>query len=170
MDTPIVVVGAPRPDTTLLASMLARHSRIACGPETQVFNKLSPERLQAAFDDPAWPNRAVKLVLLLTPWRVKPSPGCSDTQDATCGTFWRRASPTRALLESLTALPARKRGKARWAEKTPNHLPHLPTLRRHYPDARVVRIVRDPRDSALSMRQPPWASRSALANAYTWSA
>ncbi len=75
-----------------------------------------------------------------------------------------------AILESLTTLYADKQGKPRWAEKTPNHLLHLPTIRAAYPKAPIVRIVRDPRDSALSMRQLPWASPSALANGFLWTA
>ena len=43
------------------------------------------------------------------------------------------------------------RGKQRWVEKTPTHLVYLHEVRRHYPHAPIVRIVRDPRDVALSL-------------------
>ena len=57
--------------------------------------------------------------------------------------------------------------KQLWVEKTPNHILHLAMMRRLYPAAKVVRIVRDPRDSALSMADRlPWASDFALDNAY----
>lgn len=169
-DAPIFVVGAPRSGTTLLASMLAGHPRIACGPETHFFNKLSPGHLRAALADRAWPDRAVQLVLSLTLAGQAVTELFGHSERDLREFLAAREPSTGALLESLTALHARKRGKARWAEKTPNHLLHLPAIRRHYPGAPVVRIVRDPRDSALSMRQLPWASPSALANAHLWSA
>ena len=170
MPEPIFIVGAPRSGTTLLASMLAGHSQIACGPETQFFNK-SNARLKAALKDPAWPRQAVKLVTSLT-LAEQPVTELFGHSKRDVQTFLEAREPSvQALLESLTALYAAKQGKPRWAEKTPNHLLHLPKIRALYPGAPVVRIVRDPRDSALSVRQLPWASRSALANAYlgdTW--
>ena len=168
MPEPIFIVGAPRSGTTLLASMLAGHSQVACGPETQFVNKLSNAQLNAALKDPAWPRQAVKLVTSLT-LAEQPVAELFGHSKQDIQTFLAARKPSvQALLESLTALYAAKQGKPRWAEKTPNHLLHLPKIRVLYPGAPVVRIVRDPRDSALSMRQLPWASRSALANAYLW--
>ncbi len=169
-DTPIFVVGAPRSGTTLLASMLAGHSRIACGPETQFFNKLSPKRLEAAVSDPAWPNRAVKLVTSLRLANQPVAALFGHSEHGVREFLEARGPGVGVILESLTALYALEQGKPRWAEKTPNHLLHLPTIRASYPQAPIVRIVRDPRDSALSMRQLPWASPSALANSYLWTA
>ena len=170
MPEPIFIVGAPRSGTTLLASMLAGHARVACGPETQFFNKLSDARLNTALKDPVWPRRAVRLVTSLT-LAEQPVAELFGHSKQDVQTFLAAREPSaQAVLESLTALYAAKRGKPRWAEKTPNHLLHLPKIRALYPGAPVVRIVRDPRDSALSMRQLPWASPSALANGYLWAA
>ena len=169
MPEPIFIVGAPRSGTTLLASMLAGHARIACGPETQFFNK-SDARLNAALRDPAWPRQAVNLVTSLT-LAEQPVAELFGHSNRDVQRFLAAREPSaQAMLESLTALYAVKQGKQRWAEKTPNHLLHLPEIRALYPGAPVVRIVRDPRDSALSMRQLPWASPSALANGYLWAA
>jgi hypothetical protein len=168
--SPIFVVGAPRSGTTLLASMLAGHSRVACGPETQFFNKLSEKRLLRAVRDSRWPNRAVELVKSLT-LAEQPVHTLFGHTPEELRTFLAAREPSAGVvLEALTALYAAKRNKPRWAEKTPNHLLHLPRLRRHYPDAPIVRIVRDPRDCALSMRKLPWTSPSVLANSYLWAA
>ena len=167
---PIFVVGAPRSGTTLLASMLAGHSRVACGPETQFFNKLSEKRLLRAARDPRWPNRAVELIKSLTLAEQPVHTLFGHTPEELRTFLKAREQSVGAMLEALTALYAAKRNKPRWAEKTPNHLLHLPRLRRHYPDAPIVRIVRDPRDCALSMQKLPWASPSALANSYLWEA
>ena len=68
------------------------------------------------------------------------------------------------MLESLTVLHARRGGKARWVEKTPRHLLMTDTLWRLWPEARVVRIVRDPRDVALSLAGLPFAKESVVGN------
>ena len=73
------------------------------------------------------------------------------------------------MLESLTQSYAARHGKARWAEKTPNHIWHLETIRREWPEAPIIRIVRDPRDVAVSMQKLPWWNRNSLLdNAAIW--
>jgi hypothetical protein len=69
-----------------------------------------------------------------------------------------------AMLESLTVLHAQAAGKARWLEKTPRHLLMTDTLRSYWPDAPIVRIVRDPRDVALSLARMPFAKDSVVGN------
>jgi hypothetical protein len=71
-----------------------------------------------------------------------------------------RAPSVAALLESLTVTRAQAHGKPRWAEKTPRHVFSLPRIRREWPDAVVIRVVRDPRDVALSLSKVPFGARS----------
>ncbi len=49
-----------------------------------------------------------------------------------------RQPSIQALLESLTVPQMVATGKTRWAEKAPNHLLHLETLRRMYPQANAA--------------------------------
>lgn len=167
-NVPIFIVGAPRSGTTLLAALLGGHSRIACGPETQFFNKLAPKELSAAARDRAWPRRAVRSVSSL---RLAGQP-VIDLFSISERELWddlaQRPPGVASMLESLTATLAARAEKPRWAEKTPNHLLHLDQIRAEWPTAPVIRIVRDPRDSAASMRRLPWASDSVLANAQLW--
>jgi hypothetical protein len=72
------------------------------------------------------------------------------------------------MLEALTVPHAQARGKARWIEKSPIHLAHVRAIRAAFPDAWVVRIIRDPRAVAASIRGVPWGTPSAIANAYWW--
>jgi hypothetical protein len=69
-----------------------------------------------------------------------------------------------ALLESLTVQHAQRAGKPRWVEKTPRHLLTLDTIRELWPAALVVRIVRDPRDVAVSLAGMPFGDRSQVGN------
>jgi len=165
---PIFIVGVPRSGTTLLAAMVGAHSQIGCGPETQFFHKLTPDQIHAAVTDRLWPHRAVRVIssLTLAKQNVVRLFGLDRRQ---IGWFLLRRKPSvTAMLESLTLSYARRAGKARWAEKTPNHLLHLDAIRAEWPTAPIVRIVRDPRDTASSLRQLPWASDSVLDNCRLW--
>jgi hypothetical protein len=49
-------------------------------------------------------------------------------------------------------LDARRGDGVIWADKSPAYIRHVPLLLRHFPNARIVHIVRDVRDHCVSMR------------------
>jgi hypothetical protein len=61
-----------------------------------------------------------------------------------------------------------KCGKRRWGEKTPGHLGFIPLIKRAFPQAKVISIIRDPRDVSLSLRKVPWSSNNVLHHAWHW--
>lgn len=166
--SPIFIVGLPRSGTTLLASMLDAHSALDCGPETFFFAQL-PSNPAVLVAPDGWPDRATDFVCGLRMRRgdrpVHELFGRSreDISQSLGG----RQPGLAPMLESLTRARADAKGKRRWAEKTPRHLGHLPLIRETFPDAAIIRVVRDPRASALSMTRVPFASSSLLANLYT---
>jgi hypothetical protein len=52
---------------------------------------------------------------------------------------------------------ARKQGVERWIDSTPTNIPHLLRIKRDFPDARVIHIIRDGRDVALSLHKRGWS-------------
>jgi Sulfotransferase family len=58
----------------------------------------------------------------------------------------------RILMESI----ARKQGVERWAESTPLHLLYLPLIKKLFPDALIIHIIRDGRDVAVSLNRIGW--------------
>lgn len=163
---PIFVVGVPRSGTTLLAAMLGGHPRLAASPETHFFSKQSQAELSRACHDPQWPALAVKGIAQLR-LAQQPVIALMGLREAELRAQLSREPPTVAgMLAGMMALYSRAHAKHRWVEKTPNHLLHLEQIRAAFPTAPVVRIVRDARDCAHSIRALPWASRSAIANAY----
>ena len=66
------------------------------------------------------------------------------------------------------AYAAHAAGKARWVEKSPIHLLYLREVRRAFPRAPIVRIVRDPRDVALSLERVPWGPDSVAGGLLLW--
>ena len=63
---------------------------------------------------------------------------------------------------------AAKEDKPRWADKTPHYVHHVDQLLRVWPDARVVVLVRDGRDVALSLKRMPFGPNNAWAAAQWW--
>ncbi|MDQ3553789.1 MAG: sulfotransferase [Chloroflexota bacterium] len=164
-EPPIFIVGLPRSGTTLLASMLAIHPAIDCGPETFFFARLPPDPSRL-LDPAGWPERALDYVCGL---RLRDAPvheSFGRTRQDVRAFLSARPPSLATMLESLTAARAQAQGKRRWAEKTPRHLGRLALIRRTYPAAAVIRVVRDPRDAAMSMTRLPFASDSLLANLY----
>ncbi len=163
-DRPIFVVGCGRSGTTLLRVMLHAHPRIALPPETSL--SVDAYRRRRSFGDlRAADNRAA-----LARWIVER----------------RESRPLRldadALVEEIVAGPpsvgsavgitlaayARRYGKARWGEKQPNYIRHVPTLRQLFPDAQFVHIVRDGRDVVASLRRMDWFAYGDLSALSSW--
>ncbi len=83
--------------------------------------------------------------------------------------YLRAAEPSVGnMLASVTEPYALAAGKRRWAEKTPDHLQYLSTIREHFPRAPIIRILRDPRDVARSLTQVPWGTTSFLEGLLLW--
>jgi hypothetical protein len=139
------IVGCPRSGTTLLQRMLDHHPLLAVANDTHFIPRvvdpdggdvaLSPEIVDRVLDY----HRFGRL-------------GLDDPA------VRRAASHTRTYAEFVGALYAQfgaRHGKPLAGEKTPDYVRYLPLLGRLFPWSRVVHIVRDGRDVALSALQ--WA-------------
>ncbi len=166
-DAPIFVVGVPRSGTTMLSAMLSAHPRLDCGPESRFFARyrhVSAGERSRILDPLTWPRPAVDFIASLQN-QGHPVVELFGLELFEIGSFLTERTPSlAAMLESLTVLHMRRAGKARWIEKTPRHLLMTDVLRDLWPDARIVRIVRDPRDVALSLAGMPFAKDSVVGN------
>ncbi len=167
--SPIFVVGHGRSGTTMLAAMLNAHRRLACGPETAFFDLVGHARWRRIVKDPRWPEKALDFLVSMerdTGGSVLDAYGV-DADDARLELASRTPSLS-AMLEAVTVPYARAHGKQRWVEKTPRHLLRVREIRELWPEAIVVRIVRDPRAVAASFRNVPFGPTSAVGAAYQW--
>ena len=151
-----IIVGAPRSGTTLLRFMLDSNPKLAIPPETG-FLTLRPkfwwkgDKLREKFF-----QTLVNYPLTIPSW-----PDFGIPEEA----FWD------ALLEikpfnitdgfrAFYRLYAARFGKTRWGDKTPLYCLDLNAIRRVLPEARFIHIIRDGRDTALSLRRmwfsPGW--------------
>ena len=147
--------------------MLAAHPAFDCGPETHFFSRWARlgERERARILDPAhWPQRATRYVtsLALGKRPIYPLYGVTPQQIET--RLAAQPASLAAMLESLTLARAEREGAPRWVEKTPRHLEVPELIMQTWPGARIVRIVRDPRDAAVSLTKVPFGTPSLLTN------
>jgi len=155
-DAPIFVIGTGRSGTTLLRLMLSAHPRIYIAHEASFYVWQSNHRSAsiAQFFDYYFQTYSFRW-LRIDPARV----------------LARLADPARATPGEAFAAVLREKAAAydrpRFGDKTPAHAGHLRQLFADFPDARVVHIVRDPRDTVVSLSRMPWASGSLYADAVT---
>jgi len=52
---------------------------------------------------------------------------------------------------------ARTQGVDRWVDSTPTNIPHMLRIKRDFPEAKFIHIIRDPRDLVLSLDKKGWS-------------
>jgi hypothetical protein len=156
----IFVVGVPRSGTTLLAAMLAAHSQLSCGPETHLFRYLHEDDYHRLCDPAAWPEPAIDFLFSMR----HAGSSVPENYQVSRSELRQRLSAdlpsVRAVLSGLVEAHMERTGKMRWVEKTPNHIAHVFEIRKHFPESLVIKIVRDPRDVALSLLKVPWGPKT----------
>jgi hypothetical protein len=79
------------------------------------------------------------------------------------------ASQTYAdLVRDIFRVLLERSGKRRWGDKTPSYTADSDVLWRLFPDCKIVHLVRDGRDVALSMRAISWGTRNMIRLAEDW--
>jgi hypothetical protein len=162
------IVGTGRSGTTLLQSMLSRAPGVFIPAETH-FMALVYERRRTLGDittDAGWQaairlihHRNTKAGIKVDAQRFESIARDGPRTYATLLTAWLRAAAEHATAPD-GATPHIL------GEKSPRHLHHTLELLAMLPDARVVHIVRDPRDVAVSQREA-WGTPT-LAAAGRW--
>jgi uncharacterized membrane protein YkvA (DUF1232 family) len=129
--TIVVIGGASRSGTTLLRTVLGRHPLIASLPETTVF-----------------------LQRISSPATIADRIGWDA---GTIETMQRDSRSQRHFIERFHQEIQRRTGKPVWAEKTPRNVTRFGFVRRHFPNVKIIHVVRDGRDVVCSLRQKSFA-------------
>ena len=155
----VFVVGVGRSGTSLLQSMINAHGEVCFPPETGAFRSWvgrgelvradGPEALTARLAADAKIGR-----LGLDGRELR------EAVDAALA----RPDFAVALYERLLAAYVARQGGATWTgDKDPRLVEYLPVVRRVYPDARILHIVRDPRDVLASKMKAEWSANRLVA-------
>jgi len=165
---PIFVVGAPRSGTTLLQLILDSHPDIAMNGEVHFFDQVL--QLRAQIPDLCAAG-AVEHFFAQLP-RIDAFQYLPNLASQLGEVRARLASDARPTYERfflyMLEAPALAAGAKRCGEKTPENIRYLPDLTRILPTAKIVHIVRDPRDVVSSLLKMPWAPQGVVANALKW--
>ena len=160
---PFFVVGSQRSGTTMLRLMLNRHSRLNVPFESgfipEFYHRLSE------FGDLGHRVNTAHLLeeICRNPFVARGNliPDKDAVLDATPRTYSE-------LIHAIFLELARRRGKARWGDKTPSYVEDIDTLWALFPRCKIIHLIRDGRDVANSLRTLSWGSRDLTKLARHW--
>lgn len=163
VNVPFFIVGAQRSGTTMLRLMLNRNSRL-CVPFESVFIPAFFHRLEE-FGDLSCHSNLERLLdgIADDPWVVK-----GNLMPDRNAVLARDAKDYPGLIDAIFAALAARQGKCRWGDKTPGYVIDIDILWTLFPGCRIIHLVRDGRDVALSLRNVSWGSRNILKTAADW--
>jgi len=133
-NAPVFIGGMFKSGTSLLRAMLGRHSRLFAGLETQWLAEAA--RVSNPSERRAWLER-------LAIFFDVPYPRLQQAVDD--------ALQVEATLDQVMNFLRRRDGKARWVEKTPYNVAKIDCILSYWSSAKVIHVVRDPRDVYASL-------------------
>ena len=151
MKPPVFIVGCPRSGTSYLYHLLLSAGGFAeFRTQMNVFDVLEP-----IYGNLGSPKNKAKM---MNEWLQSKAFDVSGLQaeeiKARVLSECRGASDfLRIVMEAV----ARKQGVDRWIDSTPTNIPHLLRIKKDFPDARIIHIIRDGRDVALSLDKRGWS-------------
>jgi len=154
------VVGVGRSGTSLLQGMLNSHPAICFAPETQFVRKyLATRKLERLFNVGGLQAVAQCLKSDTSLGRLGLSGEELMEAIVSCGDPFHACNLYLALLARYVA----SRADAVWlGDKDPRCVEYLPVVYRHFAGARIIHLVRDPRDVLASKRKAAWSSHRSV--------
>jgi Sulfotransferase family len=159
--TPFFIVGADRSGTTMLRLMINEHPALHVPRESwfliDLMNELpldsplSERQVRRAFD------------IITTRFRWKDWDWKDWEVEHANRELWDRLAPLHEpclsdLIDAAFSLSSERSGKYRWGDKTPEYVKEIDRLHTVFPRARFIHIIRDGRDTHLSLMF--WGIRS----------
>jgi len=154
MSRPFFVIGCPRSGTTLVRLMLDSHPRLAVPPESHfIVQGPGPREPVGAALERILAHRRFR------DWGLAPEHVEAEIARQQPASY---ADVVRCLYDAF----ARDRGKARWGDKTPHYVLHVPRLLELFPDAQIVHVIRDGREVAAAVYAHGWLDSPVTAAAW----
>ncbi len=154
-DTVFFIAGEMRSGTSWLRRTLSAHPEIACGHEGSFFGR-DYEREEI----PVYPGPVSSLTRALAGseelrvWHGLPWNRWGDDYEADLRNL------VRLSVDYFLSKEVARTGKRIVGDKSPQHTENLDEIHEYYPDARIIHIVRDGRDVAVSAMHHWWREAS----------
>jgi hypothetical protein len=165
-DRPIIVLGCPRSGTTLLQVMLHSHPRIAIPPETRFLLPAYRERLRFGDLSETANRRALGDFIVRTKGHRFADLGLD--RDATVEEIVEGPPTLGSAVGIVLRAYAERFGRPRWGDKRPAYYNYIDVVMRLFPDAKIVHVVRDPRDCVASLKRMPWWRTDSYHSVAAW--
>jgi hypothetical protein len=151
MKAPVFIVGCPRSGTSYLYHLLLSAGGFAeLRTQMNVFDVL----------EPIYGNLGVvkNKTKMMNEWlRSKAFVLSGLEADEIKAKVLSECRSTSDFLRIVMEEIGRIQGVDRWIDSTPTNIPHLLRIKRDFPDARIIHIIRDGRDVALSLHKRGWS-------------
>lgn len=149
--TPFFIAGFERSGTSLLRAVLHQHPALAIPArgELQFFSRWMDR--YGDLSDPARRATFTDAFFSESKFRYLDVPA-----ENVIARFEERYPTYVAFFEAVMEAYAAAQGKPRWGEKSTTHIFHLDKIMAHFPGAPIIVIVRDPRDTFLSVVRAAW--------------
>ncbi len=174
-ENPIFIVGCPRSGTTVLASILNRHSKIASATETHFFNFVSKNNYDWKHFDLNTFKRLLEesrisdfTSLIKAEEETLIQKFIENTMDKSQSKLDPDDFYKKQVFDVLMNSLLEKRNKTRFCEKTPQHLYNIQEILKLYPKAKFIHLIRDGRDTVNSLLKMPWRPDGLVNNARFW--
>lgn len=169
MKPPVFIVGCPRSGTSYFYHLLLSAGGFAeFHTQMNVYDVLEP--IYGDLRSAASKRRMMKDWLASKAFTVS-GLDAADIENRVLAECHTAGDFLRIVMDEI----ARSQGVDRWADSTPTNAPHMLRIKRDFPDAQFVHIIRDPRDLALSLDKKGWSrplpwdkDNSLLAAAVYW--
>jgi len=164
-DAPIFIVGSQRSGTTMLRLMLNAHPHIAIPFESGFITRIYHD-LEKVGDL----NQINNLKLLLDKIAANKFVEQGGLIVNREKILEQHPKSYADLIGLIYQMYAQKNGKIRWGDKEPAYVIDIDILYKIFPNLKVIHLVRDGRDVALSLRNLSWGSKNLprLAREWAW--
>ena len=160
---PVFIVGCPRSGTTLLQLLIDLNTDYAIPPESFVFQRYGTLLAEPRMLEEGQAESLARLLRhdsRLKRWNLP-----ADLLPRFDG---RGPVSSHKVITEFFEAYARFREKSRWGEKTPQHAENLPGILRAFPHAKILHMLRDPRDVVASYTKAVFGPETALLAARRW--
>jgi hypothetical protein len=165
-DRPIIILGCPRSGTTLLQVMLHSHPRVAIPPETRFLLPAYRERLR--FGDLCKEANRRALGDFIVRTKGHRFADLRLDRDATVREIVEGKPTLGSAVGIVLRAYAQRFGRPRWGDKRPAYYNYIDVVMRLFPDAKIVHVVRDPRDCVASLKRMPWWRTDSYHSVAAW--